>query len=215
LILIVDDNEVLRKLLSRQLSEIGYASQYAATGKEAVELCLQRNFHLIIMDIQMPQMDGLAASKQIRRDEELKGKTRVPIIALSAQAKLNDCLSAGIDDLVSKPLLTNKIQELVRTWILSRSETPDVIASILPVILKRHRLQCALTVQELARRSAVSVEQLAGIEAGTEEITIESLISLAVGMDISVSELLSSAETVLAKLARNGGTIVPLHRIFD
>ncbi len=215
MILIVDDNEVLRRLLARQLSEIGYASQYAATGKEAVELCLQRNFHLIIMDIQMPHMDGLKASKLIRRDEERKGKARVPIVALSAQARLNDCLSAGIDALVHKPLLTNQIKDLVRTWILGRSETPDVIASILPVILKRHRMQCSLTVQELAQRSGISAEHLNGVEAGTAEITIEDLVCLALSMDISVSELLHSAEMVLAELASTGGSIVPLHKAWD
>lgn len=106
-ILLAEDSLANRKLALGLLSRWGHQLTVATTGREAIDALGKETFDLILMDVQMPEMDGLAATKWIREQEQLQGKPRLPIIAMTAHAMKGDrerCLEAGMDDYVSKPI---------------------------------------------------------------------------------------------------------------
>ena len=120
LILIAEDNEKNIEMVSDYLLTKGYNLMIARNGKEAVKLAKERKPDLILMDIQMPGMDGLEATRIIRNDKDTK-LAKVPVIALTALAMPGDkekCLAAGVDDYIKKPAglkyLVKKIEELLK-----------------------------------------------------------------------------------------------------
>jgi signal transduction histidine kinase/DNA-binding response OmpR family regulator len=105
-VLLAEDHPVNQKLAERLLQKMGHEVTIAATGKQAVDLHDTGNFDLILMDVQMPEMDGFEATNLIREHEKTTGK-RVPIIAMTAHAMKGDkerCLEAGMDGYISKPI---------------------------------------------------------------------------------------------------------------
>lgn len=113
-ILLAEDNLVNRKLMVKVLEKRGYATRVAANGREVIALMAREDFDLILMDIQMPHMDGLEATRIIREQEKETGN-HIPIVALTAHAMRGDrekCLQAGMDAYISKPV---KTKELYRT----------------------------------------------------------------------------------------------------
>jgi len=123
-ILLAEDNLINQKLAVRLLEKQGWRVSVANNGKEAVDLSGRNGFDLILMDVQMPEMDGIEATKEIRKREE--GTDRyIPIIALTAHAFEEDrkkCLAAGMDGYAAKPI---KVQELFATMeeTLNSSDT--------------------------------------------------------------------------------------------
>ncbi len=114
-ILVVEDNAVNQKVLLRILARLGYQAALAANGEEAVRLMRQQPFSLVFMDVQMPVMDGLEATRQIR--VLANGEQRPHIIAMTAAATEEDrihCLQAGMDDFVSKPANLHRIAESIQ-----------------------------------------------------------------------------------------------------
>ena len=114
-ILLVEDNVVNQTLAARLLEKKGHQVTIAGNGKEALEALSRRAFELVLMDIQMPEMDGLDATAMIREKERSSGK-HVPIIAMTAHAMVGDkerCLAAGMDGYVSKPLRSQELFELM------------------------------------------------------------------------------------------------------
>jgi two-component system sensor histidine kinase/response regulator len=120
-ILLAEDNLVNQTVVARLLKKQGHEVKIAENGKLAVEEFERGAFDLILMDVQMPEMDGLDATREIRRLER-SGKTRVPIIAMTAQTMEGDranCFAAGMDAFVSKPI---RLQEL---WVaINAARTP-------------------------------------------------------------------------------------------
>ncbi len=105
-ILLVDDNEVNRRVESMMLKKLGYQADLAANGIEAIQALEHGPYDLVLMDIQMPEMDGLMATKIIRQRWDHGPR----IIATTALSHLHDeCLNAGADEFLTKPL---KIEEL-------------------------------------------------------------------------------------------------------
>jgi len=108
-ILLVEDNRVNQKLALRLLSQMGYRADVASNGLEGVESVGRQRYDVVLMDVQMPEMDGLEATRRIRQSDRLQPR----IIAMTANAMEGDrdaCLGAGMDDYVSKPI---RVQELV------------------------------------------------------------------------------------------------------
>jgi signal transduction histidine kinase/ActR/RegA family two-component response regulator len=104
-VLIADDNEINQLLVHEILAMAGYRSDVVDNGVQAVEAALTGNYDLILMDCQMPDLDGFQATEKIRQTKRIG--TRLPIIALTANAVQGDrerCLSAGMDDYLSKPI---------------------------------------------------------------------------------------------------------------
>jgi signal transduction histidine kinase/ActR/RegA family two-component response regulator len=119
LILVVDDNRVNRLLAAAILRKLGYRSDEAADGRQAVEIHLARPYDLILMDCMMPVMDGFSATRAIRVAEAETGG-HVPIIALTASVIDGDrdkCHIAGMDDFVAKPFRQEDLEKALNRWL--------------------------------------------------------------------------------------------------
>ena len=106
-ILLAEDNAINRALATGILTKRVHSLVHAVNGREAVELACAGTFDLIFMDVQIPEMDGLEATRRIRALEQANGGPRTPIVAMTAHAMTGDrerCLAAGMDDYLSKPL---------------------------------------------------------------------------------------------------------------
>jgi CheY-like chemotaxis protein len=113
-ILLVEDNPVNQKVALRLLERLGYNADAVGNGLEALHTLDQRKYDLVFMDIQMPEMDGLTATREIRRRYPAHRQPR--IVALTANAVAGDrerCLEAGMDDYLSKPVKIEGIQQLI------------------------------------------------------------------------------------------------------
>jgi CheY-like chemotaxis protein len=114
-ILVAEDNRVNQRLLEALLQRAGHRVHLARDGREAIRAWRRRKFDLILMDVQMPFLDGLEATRLIREQEAISGE-HIPIIALTAHALKGDrerCLQAGMDDYVSKPVSRARLMEAI------------------------------------------------------------------------------------------------------
>ena len=121
-ILIVEDNDRNRELVKDVLAIHGYATLEAENGLEGVRMAKELRPDLIIMDIQMPVMDGLTAAKILSNDPETKG---IPMIALTSFAMKGDkerFMAAGFVDYIAKPIDTRTLPELVKKYVMSVSK---------------------------------------------------------------------------------------------
>ncbi|HEY4440821.1 MAG TPA: response regulator, partial [Candidatus Elarobacter sp.] len=118
-LLLAEDQAVNRRVASLQLRELGYAVEVAGNGREAVEAVRRSRYDLVLMDLHMPEMDGITAAKMIREHEVTAG-THVTIVALTANALDEDrrrCLAAGMDDYLSKPLQIDALKAMLERWL--------------------------------------------------------------------------------------------------
>ena len=114
-ILVAEDNPVNQTIALRTLEKLGHLPKVAANGREALAALQRESFDVVFMDVQMPEMDGLAATRAIREEERRSGR-HLPIIAMTAHAMKGDkerCLGAGMDAYVSKPVSTIEIQKAI------------------------------------------------------------------------------------------------------
>ncbi len=119
LILLAEDNPVNQQVAIRLLNKLGYAAHVVQSGQEAVDAVECLPYALVLMDCQMPLMDGFEATHAIRRAES-SGKTRLPIIAMTANAMQGDrerCIAAGMDDYISKPIDTDRLRAMLEQWL--------------------------------------------------------------------------------------------------
>lgn len=117
-ILLVEDNLTNQKFASLLLSKMGYNTDIAENGREAIRLWRERVYDLILMDCLMPNMDGYQATKKIRMEEN--GSSRIPIIALTANASKKDrakCHKAGMDEVITKPYRKHELADLLDRWL--------------------------------------------------------------------------------------------------
>jgi signal transduction histidine kinase/CheY-like chemotaxis protein/HPt (histidine-containing phosphotransfer) domain-containing protein len=138
-VLLVEDNAVNRQVAQRLLQLAGITFDVAENGKEAVEALDRGGFDAVLMDCQMPVMDGYTATRMRRQRETGAGLARIPIIAMTANAMAGDrekCLNAGMDDYMSKPLNRARLEQTLRKWLRSqaqeRSATPAPAAAAAP-----------------------------------------------------------------------------------
>ncbi len=118
-VLVVEDNPVNQKVAQKFLERLGCNVRVVGDGAEAVEACGHERFDLILMDMQMPVMDGLAATRAIRARESGAGRT--PIVALTANVlagQFQSCLDAGMDDVLAKPLEPARLEDVLERFVL-------------------------------------------------------------------------------------------------
>jgi two-component system, sensor histidine kinase len=123
-ILLVEDNAVNREVAVGMLESLGCEADTAENGWLALTAMNTATYDAVLMDCQMPVMDGLAATGEIRRREQTSGAARVPIIALTANAMDGDrerCLDAGMDDFLSKPFTQQQLAAQLRRWLALRT----------------------------------------------------------------------------------------------
>jgi two-component system sensor histidine kinase/response regulator len=138
-ILLVEDNPVNREVAVGMLESLGCVANAAENGALALEAMNNQAYDAVLMDCQMPVMDGLTATAELRRREQNSGGARLPIIALTANTMEGDrerCLAAGMDDFLSKPFSQQQLAALLKRWlalhVLPESERRD--GSRLPLI---------------------------------------------------------------------------------
>jgi signal transduction histidine kinase/DNA-binding response OmpR family regulator len=122
-ILLAEDNAINRKLAEALLQKKGWSVVTVMNGKEALERLKNESFDLILMDVQMPVMDGFVATNKIRQDEASTGN-RIPIIAMTAHAMKGDrekCMEAGMDDYVSKPMKAEELYNAIQRSMNGKS----------------------------------------------------------------------------------------------
>ncbi|HEV8002508.1 MAG TPA: response regulator, partial [Planctomycetaceae bacterium] len=160
-VLLAEDNETNQFVAIELLSGLGIELEVAANGRQAVEMAKRKPYAAILMDMQMPEMDGLEATRQIRQQPPLRD---LPIIAMTANAMKTDvqaCLSAGMNDFVSKPIERMALVHCLRKWLPAREpgdamEHADATAQESPAIPVLEGLDLADSV----RRLGIPVERL-------------------------------------------------------
>ena len=126
-ILLAEDNTVNQKVALRFLERIGYRADAVSNGLEAVNTLEHRFYDLVLMDLQMPEMDGFEATRQIRA--RLPANRQPRIVALTANAMQGDrelCIAAGMDDYISKPVKLHELADSIRRLFSSRATPPPI-----------------------------------------------------------------------------------------
>ncbi len=121
-VLVAEDSPVNQRLLRSQLENFGLEVVIAANGRDAVQAASATEFNLILMDCQMPEVDGFQATASIRESAQDRAK-RTPIVALTASALQGDrerCLAAGMDDYLTKPLRMAELRKILEKWMVGR-----------------------------------------------------------------------------------------------
>jgi CheY-like chemotaxis protein/HPt (histidine-containing phosphotransfer) domain-containing protein len=142
-VLLAEDNLVNQDVARAMLAKLGLEVEIAHNGKEALELVSKHDYDVILMDCQMPVMDGLEATSLIRK--QLKNGVKLPIIAVTANASEEDrsqCLGAGMNDFLSKPYSLNQLRQILLSWLPkekinttdTESKIPDTSTSNSPVL---------------------------------------------------------------------------------
>lgn len=185
--LVVEDNTVNQKLALLQLNKLGYRAHAVGNGKEAL-LELERNqYALVLMDCQMPEMDGFEATRAIRRQEAGTKKHQI-IVAMTAQAMAKDkeqCLAAGMDAYISKPVTIDMLEEVIAGFVCPDE---DVVVAALAEEIHTGSLERAQ--DQYAGGYAAMVDQL-GAESAAE--LFEQFV-------ISLFELVDKGRLALAEL---------------
>lgn len=145
-ILLAEDNLINRKLALKILDNLGYRADVAVNGLEALKRLKSTAYDLILMDVQMPEMDGLTATREFRQNEKQNGSRNskqtpktTPIIAMTANAMKGDrekCLNAGMNDYVTKPIKAGELVSVIERWLSHKQNSDNNI----PMHLKPYRI---------------------------------------------------------------------------
>jgi two-component system, sensor histidine kinase and response regulator len=183
LVLVVDDNKLNLQVARGLLEKIGVSVEVANNGREALEALHIKNYSMVFMDCQMPELDGYEATKLIRK-VELDTERRTPIIAMTANAMKGDrerCLAAGMDDFLSKPIDVSKLKAVIKHWLsqeLEGNPKSEIAQKIEP------------------NTSVINTAQLEGM-FGDDETTIQELL---VAFVTSTPQLLTQLTSAVAEV---------------
>jgi CheY-like chemotaxis protein len=131
-ILVVEDSTIDQEVMAEMLAKVGFDADLAGDGREALERLDRRAYPLVLMDCQMPDMDGYAVTREIRRREGAAGRGKhTVVVALTAHALVGErekAEAAGMDDFITKPVSTQALADLLRKWVLAESAAPPAPA---------------------------------------------------------------------------------------
>ena len=172
-ILVVDDNPINLKVAVRLLGQMGYQAEVANNGLEAIDALRLKPFDLVFMDLQMPKLDGLEATRRIRQLQTTEAALshRILIVAMTANAMPGDrekCLASGMDDYIAKPVQPQKIQAVIEALGIPASVATTVVTSSAPpspppspaVVPGFPRVEVPVNVERLLDFSAGDPQQL-------------------------------------------------------
>ena len=132
-VLIVDDNPINQKVAARMVEKLGCSVDIAANGREALEAVARTKYDAVLMDCQMPEINGFEATAEIRRREQ--GGKRLPIIAMTANTAQDDQAlgyAAGMDDYLSKPFQAKALAEVLGRWVVASEKSHGAVRESLP-----------------------------------------------------------------------------------
>jgi signal transduction histidine kinase/CheY-like chemotaxis protein len=150
-VLLVEDNFVNQKVAVRFLERLGCRVEVASNGAEGVAACQQGRYDIILMDLQMPVMDGVAATRKIR---ELETPRHTPIIALTANAMTGDrelCESAGMDGYLTKPIEVDRLRDILRKFGLEKPAAPQPAVAGIDPAAKQPNVSAPVDLGEFGR----------------------------------------------------------------
>lgn len=125
-VLLVEDNPINIQVAEMYLSEIGCQATSVTGGQDAIRLLSEHKFDMVVMDVEMPDMDGFETTKRIRRGESGVANSQIPIIAMTAHAVegyRNKCIEAGMNDYISKPIDIDHLFFTLKKWVKSKNVT--------------------------------------------------------------------------------------------
>ncbi len=128
-VLVAEDNAVNQRLVAAQLARLGLHSDIVANGAEALAAIVHLPYDVVLMDCQMPEMDGWQATRELRGRERALGGRRLPVLAMTANAMSGDreaCLAAGMDDYLAKPVRIEVLAEVLARWLPVSQPLPPV-----------------------------------------------------------------------------------------
>ena len=114
-ILLTEDNITNQFVATKILNKLGYKPDVANNGKEAVRMVQEKQYDIILMDVRMPEMDGLEATRTIRRELAIQPAI-IAVTANAIQGDKEECLSAGMDDYISKPIRVEDVKRMLEKW---------------------------------------------------------------------------------------------------
>ena len=177
-ILLAEDNPVNQKVAASILAKLGHSVQVVGTGAEALRALRDRSFDLVLMDVQMPELDGLEAARRIRGEGSEALDPRVPIVALTAHAMPGDrerVLDAGMDDFLAKPILPKGLQRVVERWVGGERAEPAKGGYERSALLERLGGDEELLREVLEAFVADAPRRLEALARGLEEWDAESV----------------------------------------
>jgi CheY-like chemotaxis protein len=133
-VLLAEDNLVNQRLAVRLLEKRGHRVVVAGNGLEALEALEKESFDLVLMDVQMPGMDGLEATAAIRKKESVSG-LHLPVVALTAHAMKGDrekCIAGGMDGYLTKPIRPQELDQLLGIYVARRMEGQSLAEQVMP-----------------------------------------------------------------------------------
>ncbi len=178
-ILIAEDNLVNQKVIRNQIEKLGYIAEVKNNGQEVLDVIADGDYALILMDCQMPVMDGLEATKSIR-ESEASGGSRIPIVAITAHAIEGDrerCISAGMDDYISKPTKQDDLEVILDRWVKTK-----------PAIAKKKKVNDAENA-ELDETFHIETRLNELAETCGEDVTLECLELFSSDIESSLQRL--------------------------
>ncbi|MBI5331875.1 MAG: response regulator [Betaproteobacteria bacterium] len=184
-VLVAEDNPVNQKVVAYLLEDLEVEAVIADDGRRAFELLAQEQVDLVLMDGQMPDWDGLTATRAIRAREREQGLTRLPIIALTANAMpgfADTCAQAGMDDCLLKPLKEAALAAVLERWLPGRSvsRTPPQPA---PIPAERSGLIDLPRLHKLCRGNPMQMRETLDLFVSSTETLLEALSQAIVNRD--------------------------------
>lgn len=203
-ILLAEDNPINQKLAVILLQKAGYVVDTADNGRQAIEQLKQAPYNAVLMDVQMPELDGFEATQQIRKSE--KEGQHIPIIAMTAHALKGDrerCLAAGMDDYVSKPLEPQFLLSVLERWIRSAEETEPALTFELPKEKSSADATSAPPLDEKPLDLDSALHRFENDRAFFTEMCREFISNLSTRLDELRAALKASDAGALGRLAHN------------
>ena len=197
-VLLAEDNEINQFVALEMLGRLGIELEVAANGREAAEMVRRKPYAAVLMDMQMPEMDGLEATREIRRSPEFRN---LPIIAMTANAMKSDveaCLAAGMNDFLSKPIDRAALIQSLRRWLPPTAGRIDAPSHIIPELSEPDREAAKLVMPVLegidvagtVRRLGIPYERLRTVLlrfSADQPQKLESLRSAVAAGDLSAA----------------------------
>ncbi len=115
--LVVDDDEAIALMVKLQLRKLGVSADVAASGAQALDLFKDKNYDIVFLDIQMPEMDGFEATRELRAIEKQVPKGRSTIVAMTASLDEVRARASGMDDFLFKPFRLDNLKQIVDKWV--------------------------------------------------------------------------------------------------